>query len=202
MKYIKLYVFGILCIGLLSAIYLPIYQTSAMPTSDVIALSTNPAKSFITFNNMAPGDKVSKSIQVLNDGNVDFNYSLSAIKEVGDQILFDKLSIKVSEKNIDIYEGRLKNLDKLDLGELLSHRKDELLFTVEIPSEVSNEVKRKSTSVAFIFVANGLSESKESTSNELPKTATSYFNYFLTGLSIITLGIIFILFKRRMNKKY
>src|SRR5690606_13308597 len=191
-----------LCLGALSAIYLPIYQTSATPSSEKIAISTNSSRSFINIENMVPGDKITKSLQVINEGNVDFNYKLSVEMESGDQVLFDNLKVTITDKDKDIYNGSIKELNTLNLGELLSFKKNDLLFTVELPKVVGNDVKNKTTVIGFNFVAEGLNESENASGNgnNLPNTATNHFNFLLAGALLLLGGSSILIYVTRKSR--
>src|SRR5690606_16632915 len=189
-----------LCLGALSAIYLPIYQTSATPSSEKIAISTNSSRSFINLENMVPGDKITKSLQVINEGNVDFNYKLSAEMESGDQVLFDNLKVTITDKDKDIYNGSIKELNTLNLGELLSFKKNDLLFTVELPKVAGNEVKNKTTVIGFNFVAEGLNEGGNGNGNNLPNTATNHFNLLLAGALLLLGGSSILIYVTRKSR--
>ncbi|QFT90557.1 hypothetical protein FIU87_18085 [Bacillus sp. THAF10] len=199
MKFIKLYLMTILCLGALSAVYLPVYQTEATPTSEIIRISTSPSNSFITFSNMAPGDRTTKPLRIMNNGNVDFNYIASAILEKGDQELFDSLLMTITDQTSTLYKGKIHDLQQLSLGSLLSHKDKELFFSVELPREAGNEVKHKSATVEFSFTAIGLTEVNENGNGvQLPNTASNLYNNILLGTILVIFGLITIfIFRRR-----
>ncbi|WP_449536943.1 TasA family protein [Ferdinandcohnia sp. Marseille-Q9671] len=201
MKLIKTYILLMLCIVTLSTIYLPINETSATPTDLKVNISTNPSNRFIDIENMAPGDIVSKILEVNNKGNIDFNYYVSAIKESGDQRLFEQLWIKITNNNEEIYNGKLIELHEWDIGKILSLKGETLQFLFELPLDSSNESQGKSTKVKFNFVANGLvSENNE----VLPDTATNISNYLAMGIAFIIGGVAIMVFLKRKkieNKK-
>ena len=187
MKLLNIYIIAALCLGILAVIYLPISQTTASPTDEKIVISTSPESSFIYFENMAPGDSTTKTLTVNNDGNVDFSYSLSATKEAGDKGLYDQLLVTIKAEEEQIFEGNLNDLDKVNIGDIKSFKKEDITFLVELPKYVGNEVKGKSTTVGIKLSATG--ESTSVPDNSLPKTATNIFNYLFLGIGLLITGI-------------
>jgi hypothetical protein len=174
-------------------VYLPIYQTVATPTSEVINISTSPTNSFINLSNLAPGDKIIKPLRITNNGNIDFNFITSAILEKGDQELFDRLLMTITDQATTLYRGSIHDLQQISLGSLKSHKDKELFFSVELPRESGNEVKNKSATVEFSFTATGINESKEiNKGDKLPTTATYLFNLIIIFSSKKTNDIIII----------
>jgi len=48
-------------------------------TAGAVEISTSPASAFITYSSMAPGDKVTQSLTVSNDGDLEFRYAVTSL---------------------------------------------------------------------------------------------------------------------------
>lgn len=122
---------------------------------------TNPASSFISDSNLAPGDSITAPITVQNVGRHDFLYDITAKNEnpsVDEYSLYDVayLQINDSAKNI-LFDGKLNELQNYVIGVLGPQDSGAntavLDFTISLPPECGNEFQKKSTQVTFVFNA-------------------------------------------------
>lgn len=127
--------------------------TQADQTTYYVDISTAPANGFLIAENMAPGDKKTSILKVSNNGNLDFNYSVSSRQESGDEALFNKIQLTVFDGQGRLYQGPLNGLAQFALGTIAISEGRSLSFTAELPIETGNEAQGKSTSVAFDFTA-------------------------------------------------
>ncbi|WP_053366866.1 hypothetical protein [Bacillus sp. FJAT-27245] len=130
-----------------------VHGTQADQTTYYVDISTSPANGFLIAKNMAPGDKKTSILNVSNNGNLDFNYSVSSRQESGDQALFNKIQLTVSDGQGRLFQGPLSGLSQFALGTIAISEGRTLTFTAELPIETGNEAQGKSTSVAFDFTA-------------------------------------------------
>lgn len=146
--YLFLFLFMILIIS-----YLPIKNTQADQTVYNVDISTSPATGFLIAENLAPGDKETSILKIANNGNLDFNYSVSSRQESGDLELFNEITLSVYDSQGKLYEGSLGGLSAFPLGTIVKAESKSLTFTAELPLETGNDAQGKSTSVAFDFTA-------------------------------------------------
>ncbi len=160
MKSSKLMVTSLFLISamILLAAFIHVGGTKADETVYKVDISTTPAEGFLIAENMAPGDKKTSILKVNNNGNLDFNYSVSSRQESGDIDLYNKILLKVSDSEGRLFEGTLSDFLDFPLGTIEIGGNDSLTFTAEVPINTGNEIQGKSTSVAFDFTANGHEE--------------------------------------------
>jgi hypothetical protein len=123
-----------------------------------IDIATTPANGFLIAENMAPGDKKTSILDVTNNGNLDFNYSVSSRQVDGDVNLFSKIILKVNSSNGPLYEGPISEFVNFALGTIAPRKDSSLTFIAELPLQTGNEVQGKSIKVAFDFFAIGHEE--------------------------------------------
>jgi hypothetical protein len=118
-----------------------------------IGITTSPEKQLLKDKNMAPGDKASAPLTVMNTGEHDFYYNISAKMESGDK-LYNYLDLEITDQNHKIlYSGKLKDLNDLSLGMLGGSKSDIFNVTIGLPSEAGNEYQGIYTYVKFILKA-------------------------------------------------
>lgn len=138
--------------------YLPIQNTQADQTTYNVDISTSPANGFLIAENLAPGDKKTSILNVYNNGNLDFNYSVSSRIESGDKEFFDTITLSVYDGLGKLYEGSLDGLNQFPLGTIIKAGSKNLTITAELPLETGNGAQGKSATVAFDFTAIGHEE--------------------------------------------
>jgi hypothetical protein len=121
---------------------------------ETIVIKTIPEKSFIIASNMAPGDLAKSQLTVKNEGQLDFSYDISAIKDNGDDLLYNVLNLQITDSigNI-LYNGKLKDLQNMVLGNLGPGHDDVFGFQVNFPLECGNEYQDKGVAVTFVLNA-------------------------------------------------
>jgi hypothetical protein len=154
-KFKSIIIFFISTMILLLSLLLHSISTKADETVYNVDISTTPANGFLIAENMAPGDKKTSILKVRNNGNLDFNYSVSSRQESGDLDLFNRILLKVSDGDGPLYEGTLKGFLDFPLGTIAVGVKESISFTAELPIDTGNEFQGKTTTVAFDFSAIG-----------------------------------------------
>ncbi|WP_066315645.1 hypothetical protein [Bacillus sp. FJAT-29814] len=150
-------IFFVVFTALLLAYY-PITSTKADQTTYTVDISTSPANGFLIANNLAPGDKKTSVLRVLNNGNLDFNYSVSSRQESGDLSLYNQILLTIIDGQGKLYEGPLAGLSQFALGTIAKTDGRELTFTAQLPLTTGNEAQGKTTTIAFDFSAIGHEE--------------------------------------------
>ncbi|MGC7870034.1 hypothetical protein ACPUYX_00730 [Desulfosporosinus sp. SYSU MS00001] len=140
-----------------------------IPTSSVFAvearnenlgITISPGKELIRVKNMAPGDKVSAPLTVINKGKKDFSLDISAEMERGDK-LYNKLDLIITDPkdNSPMYSGKLSGLKDLDLGILDISKNKTLNIAVGLPNDAGNEYQGIYTSMKFVLTPFPISQS-------------------------------------------
>lgn len=151
-----------------------------------------PSTSFLKADNMAPGDKVSSSLKLVNP---DRRFSSILIKtriQSGSNLFFKHLQLKVVMDKKLLYQGPLSNFQDFKIK--FPAESKQFLFTIQFPKDSSNEYQGLQTMVAFDFFA--ASSFKQ---DSLPITATNQFNLLAIGIFLIIIGSL--LFHFQSNKK-
>lgn len=148
----------VICSMILLVSFIHVRDTKADETVYKVDISTTPAEGFLIAKNMAPGDKKISILKVNNNGNLDFNYSVSSHQQSGDIDLYNKILLKVSDSEGRLYEGTLSGFLDFPLGTIEIGGNDSLTFTAEFPINTGNDLQGKSTTVAFDFTAIGHEE--------------------------------------------
>lgn len=156
MKQFKI-LFGIILVGILlitiTSIYWPLKDTYGSETVYQVDISTTPASGFLNAENMAPEDEVTSLLMVKNNGNLDFNYTISSFLQSGVDDMYNKLMLKVFDSQGLLYEGTLSGLQDFPLGTIAKGGCNNLTFSAALPKDVGNELQDKCVSVAFNFNA-------------------------------------------------
>ena len=110
---------------------------------DDLGLTVTPASTpLFTERNMAPGDKSSARLTVINEGQHDFSFTLSAEKESGDDSIYDALWIDVTGKDsTEYYSGSLGGLSEVDITRLGQGEDEELTLTVTFNQSAGNPLQ-------------------------------------------------------------
>jgi hypothetical protein len=130
-------------------------DTKADESEYEVDISTTPVDFLFDVKNMKPGDWSISTLKINNEGNLDFNYSISSHKESGDNYLYNQFFVWVSDNDGLLYEGRLSDFSEFPLGTIASKGSSTLTFKVELPYETGDEAQGKTTSVTFALNAVG-----------------------------------------------
>ncbi|MGC5325284.1 hypothetical protein [Brevibacillus sp. SYSU BS000544] len=133
----------------------PFAGTGAYETNYKIDLDLNPSTELLIGDNMKPGDWITSNMEVQNNGNIDFNYSVSATQQAGSEELYNQIVLTVSDSKGKLYEGLLHDLNQLPLGTIASFQKANITFVAKFPYEAGNEFQRKQTAFSLDFQAIG-----------------------------------------------
>lgn len=133
-----------------------------IPTSSVYAVETennnlgiavSPAKELLRVKNMAPGDRDSAPLTVMNKGKNNFYFDISAELQSGDK-LYNYLDLAITDQNNKVlYSGKMKDLRNLNLGMLGVSKDATFKVTVGLPIEADNEYQGIYTHMKFVLNA-------------------------------------------------
>jgi LPXTG-motif cell wall-anchored protein len=185
----------------LCCIFIIPYTVYGESDNEQLELSVNPQKIFFDLSNLKPGDYITKVLTVRNDGKQDFKYLFSNRFLNGSEKFYDELLLKVEDSKSFLFDGKLKDFEKLDPRELKSGSSEELTFYVEIPYELGNEYQGLSSEFQFKFYVEGTLGGLIPVDNKLPDTATDMFNYLIAGAVLVTGGVALMLHQKRKNLK-
>ncbi|GAB4280565.1 MAG: hypothetical protein Kow0056_15130 [Coriobacteriia bacterium] len=79
-------------------------------TAGTVEVSAEPTSSALSVPLIAPGQTVSKTLTVRNDGNLDSSVVITAAKKAGYTDMYESLALRVVKGSESLYEGGLANL--------------------------------------------------------------------------------------------
>ncbi|WP_043933683.1 hypothetical protein [Bacillus sp. EB01] len=166
-----------------------------------IDIATSPEKVLFNIVNARPGDVYSNTLTVVNSGTENYNYLFSNKFLNGTKKFYNELLLTVSDKNGDLYNGKLMDFEKLNLRPLNAKLSEKLVFSIEVPLELGNEYQGMSSEFEFKFYAEGTLGGLIPPDDvplgpidtplgpiKLPDTATEAFNFLAAGLIMLTVG--------------
>jgi LPXTG-motif cell wall-anchored protein len=122
-------------------------------SDELIDIEASPDKVLFSIDNLKPGDWAERKLIIQNRGTNDFTYNTEAIFKKGSKKLYDEFLLKVNDSNQSLYNGKLKDFSGLNPRFLRTLNQEDLLFTVEFPSELGNEYQGLAFEVEFRFIA-------------------------------------------------
>lgn len=126
---------------------------NAETISSEFAISTSPSSGFIKAPKMAPGDKVTATLWVYNDGEYDFAFDVSAQKEGGDDKIYNVLDLVITDSEGELYAGKLKDCQNSLPRIIGCGGARPLIFTVGLPVDCDNTYQGLPAGVTFVFTA-------------------------------------------------
>ncbi|KAA0548334.1 cell wall protein [Bacillus sp. BGMRC 2118] len=192
MKSTRLF-FLILCNFLMITLFITSVGTTRAETTQLpeVDISTSPHKVLFNVGNMKPGDWATRTITVNNKGKQDFKYTMSVNMKSGSKKLFDEFMLKVSDKDRELYNGKLADFKGFESRTLYQSKSEDLTFQVDFPSHLGNEFQGLATEVEFKFyVAGTLGGLLPVDGPKLPDTATGMFNIIGAGAILVFGGMI------------
>lgn len=163
-----------------------------------IDLSVNPGGIFFDISNSKPGDKVERKITLLNKGQDSFAYLLSNRFLNGSDLFYNSLLLKITDgENNVLYNSKLKDFNELEARTLNKGQSEDLLFLIQVPSELGNEYQGLSTEFQFKFYVEGTLGGVLPVDNKLPTTGSEMFNLLATGAAILLAGLVLFTYVKR-----
>ncbi|WP_059170867.1 hypothetical protein [Bacillus sp. FJAT-27445] len=133
----------------------PIGNIKAEEKIKEIDISTSPHKVFFDIQNGRPGDTYIKELNIQNNGTKDFKYLFSNRFLTGSKKIYNELVLTVSDTSGELYNGKLKDFEKLDSRYLKSNTSENLVFSIKIPYELGNEYQGLGCEFQFKFFVEG-----------------------------------------------
>jgi LPXTG-motif cell wall-anchored protein len=176
----------------------PILNVDAKGNVKEIDLQTSPHKIFFEIKNSKPGDTFTKMLTVKNTGTEDIKYLFSNQFLKGSEPLYNELELTIADKSVELYEGKLKDFDKLNPRELKKYTNEELKISVYFPSELGNEFQGLNSEFQFKFyVERTIDGLLPVNGPKLPVTGTNMFNFLAAGAFLVMGGICLFIFRLR-----
>lgn len=174
-----------------------------------ISISLSPEENLFDISNMKPGDWAPRTIAVQNSGNTDFVYRLQ-LQNSGEKKLFNELLLEIKAGDIELYQGKLAQLESLPERRLTSGTEENLDITIRFPEHLGNEFQGLESAFVFSFTAEGddstvvqamttgqvASVGPPSAGTSMPTTSTNIFNWILFGVLLVSGGIVWMVIRR------
>lgn len=174
-----------------------------------ISISLSPEENLFDISNMKPGDWAPRTITVQNSGNTDFVYHMQ-LQNNGEKKLFNELLLEIKAGDIELYQGKLAELESLPERKLTSGTEENLDITIRFPEHLGNEFQGLESAFFFSFTAEGndstvvqamttgqvASVGPTSAGTSMPTTSTNIFNWVLFGTLLASSGIVWMVIRR------
>lgn len=152
------------------------------------------------FNNLLPGDTMSKNIEIVNN-TIDYSEYFFNIKcdklsaEETDLLRNIKLIIKDTFGNV-IYDGNIFEVNNISLGKYKLNENGNLNFSICVPKDLSNNVLQIESNLTFVFSAQ-----YEKINNFIfnPKTGDT-IDISVAIFLVSALGLVIVLFLEHNNR--
>lgn len=170
-----------------------------------IDIATSPEKVLLDVSNLKPGDWVEKTLTIKNNGKQDFKYLSSIELKEGSEKYYKELSLKISNKENILYDGKMGDFVKLEPRLIRNNASEDLIFKVVIPEELGNDFQGVGSLVEFKFYVEGTMGGLLPVDGpKLPNTGTNMFNIIIAGAALVVTGFIlqFVLMLRRKITKH
>lgn len=220
---------GPIKILLLAIVMLNIYvvEATASDYQSEIDIKTSPNNFLFKAENIKPGDWIPRSLTIINNGNKSFKYNANVGEVKSTKGLFEELILLVKKDEQILYSGKLNEFEGFSPRFLAKGLSETLYFEIKMPYELGNEFQGATAKVEIIFLAEEVSQNNlenEGENNEgnlnispppsdgtvtpeivskLPNTATNNFNVLLTGVIVLSVGSIMLLYNyKRFRREY
>ncbi|WP_042355374.1 TasA family protein [Bacillus rubiinfantis] len=169
--------------------FTPSWEINANAETQEIDIATSPEKVLFELSNLKPGDWAERSLTINNNGKEDFNYVASSQFRDGSKKFFNELLLTISAEDKVIFDGKLKDFNKLESRVLTQNGSEKLDFKIVIPEHLGNDFQGLGCEVQFKFYAEGLTGGVlPGDGNNLPETGTNMFNLIVAGVAFILVG--------------
>jgi len=182
-------------------ILIPNGSAAASYLNNEIDIVTTPEKVLFDVSNLVPGDSVTRKITIKNSGKQDFKYTTSEKFISGSEKLFKELQIIISDKNHELYKGKLSNFKNLEPRFIANHSSENLNFTINVPATLGNDFQGLDCGFQLKFYVEGtLGGILPANGPKLPATGSNMFNILVAGATLILTGTILQFVMKRRKK--
>lgn len=179
-----------------------------------VSISLSPKENLFDISNMKPGDWAPRTLIVQNTGNTDFVYQMQ-LQNNGEKKLYNELLLEIKAGDIELYQGKLAELETLPERKLTSGTEENLDITIRFPEHLGNEFQGLESDFVFSFTAEGndstvvqamtkgevASVGPPSVGTSMPTTSTNIFNWMLFGTLLASGGIVLMVIWRYRRMK-
>jgi Camelysin metallo-endopeptidase len=104
-----------------------------------VAVSTEPTSAAISIDALAPGSTASKTLTVVNDGNLPESIVVTGAKKAGTTAFYEALTVRVTADGVALYDGPMTGLRTSPLS-ITPGARSQLQFAVGLPAAVGNDL--------------------------------------------------------------
>lgn len=104
-----------------------------------VVVSTEPTSAALSIDALAPGATATKSLTVVNSGDLPVNCVITAAKKAGITEFYDALTCRVLADGVVAYDGPMSTLRTAPVA-LAAGSRTQLQFAVGIPADAGNEL--------------------------------------------------------------
>jgi hypothetical protein len=159
--------------------------------SQTLDIETFPKDKFLEIDRLKPGDTVSSSLDVINNGSLVFTYKTTAQFTGGSKKYYDSLHLNIKDNTgMVLFDGSLKDFNGIKPRQLSILKQDRLKIAIGVPPELGNDYQGLSANLKLTFMAYSDDYTIASANGEqLPDTATNSYNFITIGLLLLCCGI-------------
>jgi hypothetical protein len=104
-----------------------------------VAISTEPTSAALSIESLAPGTTATRSLSVLNDGDLPVTVVVTCAKKAGITDFYDALTCRVTAGGTALYEGPLSAM-RTNALTLQAAARSEMQFAVGLPDTAGNDL--------------------------------------------------------------
>lgn len=109
-------------------------------TAGTVEVSVEPTSSALTIDALAPGETISRSIEVRNVGSLDVNAVTTAAKKAGITDFWNALVCRVSCDGTELYNGALSAM-RTDSVVVSAGGSKTLTYAISLPADAGNDLQ-------------------------------------------------------------
>jgi LPXTG-motif cell wall-anchored protein len=183
------------------AFFYPNNNVSAEEKLKEIDIATSPHNLLFNTSNLKPGDSVSKTLVVINEGKNDFYYLFSNQFLKGSEYFYNNIFLTVRDDKEVLFNDKIINFKKIESRFLRKGTSENLYFQLNIPNELGNEFQGLGSEFQFKFYVEGtLGGVLPADGPKLPDTGSDMFNILVVGAVLVLTGSTFQFIVKRRSK--
>ncbi|WP_179298754.1 TasA family protein [Evansella halocellulosilytica] len=184
------------------------YHNKVFADTNSISISTSPESVLFDVANLKPGDTITRTLTVKNNGNMEYYYHSKVNQTGGSDKLFRQFELSVFDSDGILFEGNLAQFGGFEPRYLDIGDEDEITFVAEFPWESGNEFQGLKTEFEIVLWADA--ESVQPTDPSADETESSIIGgslpqtgdqipllYYLIGLVLLIAGYLMLKSSKR-----